>query len=204
MTVYVNQYTGDILGIRSGPTWLNQVHQFHLRLLAGATGKTIVSWAGLLMTLLTLSGLYLWWPIKRVFVNWAAGGRRVWFDLHNAVGIFSWVFLFLLGLTGAVIGFESVTTPFLYRVTGSQPFQGSLTIEPVPGGRTLTPVLLHGGLVVGLRGRVPGRSGREPHGVETRRGRCGRWRGGRLRGRGAGAEKGCQSKSSSHGIHFTA
>jgi len=55
--VYVNQYTGEILGERSGPTWLAEVHQLHLRLLAGATGKTIVSWAGVLMLLLTISGL---------------------------------------------------------------------------------------------------------------------------------------------------
>jgi uncharacterized iron-regulated membrane protein len=136
-TVYVNQYTGQILGTRSGPTWLSQVHQLHLRLLAGAAGKTVVSWAGLLMTLLTLSGLYLWWPIKRVSVNWARGGRRAWFDVHNAVGIFSWVFLFLLGLTGVVIGFESVTTPLLYRMTGSQPSAGSVAIDPVPGGRVI-------------------------------------------------------------------
>lgn len=138
-TVYVNQYTGEILGTRSGPTWLSQLHQVHLRLLAGPVGKSIVSWAGLLMTLLTLSGLYLWWPIKRVSVSWARGGRRAWFDVHNAVGIFAWVFLFLLGLTGVVIGFESVTTPLFYRVTGSHPSTGSGAIDPVPGARMMTP-----------------------------------------------------------------
>jgi uncharacterized iron-regulated membrane protein len=55
--VFVNEYTGEILGTRTGPTWLGQVHQLHLRLLAGDTGNTIVSWAGVLMVFLTLSGI---------------------------------------------------------------------------------------------------------------------------------------------------
>ncbi len=120
--IYVNQYTGEILGERSGPTWLSQVHQLHLRLLAGAAGKTVVSWAGVLTLLLTISGLYLWWPVRRLSVNWAAGGRRRWFDLHNTIGVLAFVFLFVLSLTGIVIGFESVTSPMFYRMTNSQPY----------------------------------------------------------------------------------
>ena len=61
MTVFVNQYTGDILGTRSGPTWLNNIHQIHLRLLAGNAGKRIVSWAAVVMLFLLVSGVYLWW-----------------------------------------------------------------------------------------------------------------------------------------------
>ena len=137
--VFVNPYTGEILGIRTAPTWLNQVHQFHLRLLAGNAGKTIVSWAGVVMTLLTLSGIYLWWPVKRVSVNRAAGGRRLWFDLHNAVGVFSFAFLFLLSLTGVVIGFERVTTPMIYKATASQPYPQNVQVTPDPAARRITP-----------------------------------------------------------------
>jgi uncharacterized iron-regulated membrane protein len=137
--VYVNQYTGEILGARSGPTWLAQVHQLHLRLLAGAAGKTIVSWAGVLTLLLTISGVYLWWPVKRVRINWAAGGRRRWFDVHNTIGVLAFVFLFILSLTGVVIGFESVTSPLFYRMTDSQPYPFAVPVTPRPGGRLLTP-----------------------------------------------------------------
>jgi uncharacterized iron-regulated membrane protein len=136
--VYVNQYTGEILGERSGPTWLAQVHQLHLRLLAGAVGKTIVSWAGVLMLLLTISGLYLWWPVKRIRINWAAGGRRRWFDVHNTIGVLAFVFLFIVSLTGVVIGFESMTSPMFYRLTNSQPYPFAIAVEPRPGVRLLT------------------------------------------------------------------
>jgi uncharacterized iron-regulated membrane protein len=137
--VFVNQYTGEILGERSGPTWLSQIHQLHLRLLAGQTGKTIVSWAGVLMLLLTISGLYLWWPVKRVSVKWAAGGRRRWFDLHNTVGVFGFVFLFTLGLTGSIIGFESVTSPMFYGLTHSRPYPFAVPVTPRPGAQMVTP-----------------------------------------------------------------
>jgi uncharacterized iron-regulated membrane protein len=136
---FVNQYTGEVLGRRNAPTWLNEVHQIHLRLLAGETGKTIVSWAGVVMMLLSISGLYLWWPVKRIAIDPAAGGRRLWFDVHNAVGVFSFVFLLVLALTGALIGFERVTTPLLYRATGSRPYPGNVPVKPVPGGRVIPP-----------------------------------------------------------------
>jgi uncharacterized iron-regulated membrane protein len=138
--VFVNEYTGEILGTRSAPTWLGTIHQLHLRLLAGDTGKAIVSWAGVLTMLLTVSGLYLWWPIKRVGIRGGpARGWRFWFDTHNAIGVYALVFLFLLALTGIVIGFEATTTPLLYRVTGSRPSPGGLTVTPAAGARALTP-----------------------------------------------------------------
>ena len=137
--VFINQYTGEVLGVRNAPTWLNQVHQFHLRLLGGDAGRTVVSWAGVAMMLLALSGVYLWWPAKRVSINLAAGGRRAWFDVHNAIGILTFAFLFLLSLTGVIIGFERVTTPRLYKVTGSQPVLPSMAVTPIAGARTITP-----------------------------------------------------------------
>ena len=82
-----------------------------------------MSWAGVLLMALSLSGMYLWWPIKRVSISRAARGRRFWFDVHNALGVYALVFLFVLALTGVVIGFDSWTTPLLYRVTGSQPYR---------------------------------------------------------------------------------
>jgi uncharacterized iron-regulated membrane protein len=127
---YVNQYTGEILGSTTGPdavsTFLGNVHTLHLRLLIrnkANTGGMIESCAALVLIFLTLSGLYLWWPVKRVKIQWTGPSRRIWFDLHNASGIFSLVFLLILATTGAVIGFEETTTPFFFKITGSEPAQ---------------------------------------------------------------------------------
>jgi uncharacterized iron-regulated membrane protein len=109
----IDQYTGRVLGVRQSSdlvnTTLNSIHQIHLRLgirSRSDPGKKIMSWAGVAMLFLLLSGVYLWWPYQRVTIQWSGWSMRTWLDIHNAVGIFSFVFLLVLAVTGVVIGFE--------------------------------------------------------------------------------------------------
>ena len=142
--VAVNPYTGEVLGIRpGGQDFLGYVHQLHLRLLIrnrADSGKKIVSWAGIGMLVLMISGLYLWWPVKRIGIDRRATGRRFWFDLHNATGIFSLAFLLLLTITGLMIGFEESTVPAFYSLTGSQPSKApGPPPAPPTGAKPITP-----------------------------------------------------------------
>ena len=142
--VYVNQHTGEILGVRpGGMDWLGRIHQLHLRLLLRTPadpGKKIMSWAGVAIVFLALSGLYLWWPYQRVTIKGPAASWRFWFDLHNAVGICSFAFLLVLAVTGVMIGFEETTVPLFYRITGSHPAQPPRTVPPPPAGaRRISP-----------------------------------------------------------------
>lgn len=141
--VYVNQYTGDILGVKPDQMgFLDYVHQLHIRLLwrqKSDPGKKIVSWVGVSMLLLLFSGLYLWWPQKRIKVKKGSTGRRFWFDLHNVIGIFSLVFLLLLAVTGVVLGFEKTTNPVFYKITGSQPSRPPASFPaPPPDAKPIT------------------------------------------------------------------
>lgn len=118
--VAVNQYTGAVLGIRTrGWTLLGFVRALHVRLAAGAVGKNIVKWSAVAMVISLASGLYLWWPLKRVRIRGPWRSRRFWFDLHNSTGIFSVLPLLALALTGAVIGFEDQAVSLLDKLTGS-------------------------------------------------------------------------------------
>lgn len=142
--LYVDQYTGAVLDVDSGgPDWLNVVHQMHLRLLIqsrGDPGKKIVTGAAAILLLMSLSGLYLWWPLKRVRVAWDGGNRRSWFDLHNASGVLAFAFLLVLTATGLVMGFEAASTALFYRATGSQPsHRPDLHVTPVPGAVPIGP-----------------------------------------------------------------
>lgn len=149
--VYLNQYTGEILGVQQGPdsigAALNLVHQFHLRLAIrnqADTGKEIIKWVGVAILFLLFTGLYLWWPVKRVTIKKVASSRRFWFDLHNAVGIFSFVFLLALAITGTVIGFEDKTVPWFYKMTGSQPLvvynrAAKFEVTPTADSKPITP-----------------------------------------------------------------
>jgi uncharacterized iron-regulated membrane protein len=92
------------------------------------------------MLFLVLSGLYLWWPVKRATVTTGKSAFRTWYDWHNAVGIFSFVFLLLLSATGVFIGFESSAVPLAYRLTGSSPVPPiSPKITAQPGVPQISP-----------------------------------------------------------------
>jgi len=134
--VYVNPYTGEVLGVRpGGMDFLTRVHQLHLRLLIRTQadpGKKIMSWAGAVILFLSISGVYLWWPYMQVKVRRPWWSRRFWLDAHNAVGICSFAFLLVLAATGVMIGFEETTVPAVYRMTGSQPMQLPRTFPAPP------------------------------------------------------------------------
>ena len=120
LQVFIDPYTGFILGERSPATILNTIHQVHLRLLAGETGSWIVTIATCVLLFLVASGIYLWWPVKRATVKWSASARRIHFDLHNTAGIYSACFLFVLGLTGIAIHFDNGLEEFLHQRAGTR------------------------------------------------------------------------------------
>lgn len=139
-TVFVNPYTLAVIGVRPpGTDWLSNVHQLHLRLLT-TWGRPLVRWSGVIMVLLLLSGVYLWWPTKRLSVTTGRSPFRTWFDWHNVVGMYSFVFLLMLSLTGVFIGFSNVAIPLAYSVTGSEPAKAIPTRQQAfPGAHQISP-----------------------------------------------------------------
>jgi uncharacterized iron-regulated membrane protein len=140
--VCVNQYTGEVLGTRTrGQTAFGLAHDLHVRLASGDVGRSIMKWSDVAMLVSLASGLYLWWPRKRVGIR----GRRsaaFWFDLHNSVGIFAMAPLLVLALTGAVIGFEDQAAALLGRITsgvqvGAQ--NGAAPRQTANGTSAITP-----------------------------------------------------------------
>ena len=138
-TVYVDPYTGRVLGKRQGRGFMPAVHQMHMRLLLGKTGDMIVSISALALMFLALSGIILWWPLKRVTVAVRKSWRRFNFDLHHAIGFYSSLFLLPLAFTGVMIGFEDSTVPAMYRITNSEPLAATLPSTPVKGATPISP-----------------------------------------------------------------
>lgn len=107
IVLFVNPYTGDVLGFPNQANhFMSRVHQFHTHLLAGQVGKQIVGWSGVLLLVLSISGIILWWPAKLFRVRWSGSGRRFNFELHNAVGVLSLIFLFTFAWTAVCIHWE--------------------------------------------------------------------------------------------------
>lgn len=121
---YVNQYTGKVLGVRTrGQTFLGVVRALHTRLGFGKIGREISRWSAVAALFSAVSGLYLWWPLKRITIRRKSGPRRFWFDVHNVIGICSLGPLALLAVTGVVLGFEQQAASVIYRFTRSGPTQ---------------------------------------------------------------------------------
>jgi uncharacterized iron-regulated membrane protein len=141
--VYVNQYTGEILGVRTrGQTLLGFTRALHVRLGAGDVGRDILKWSTVAMLFSLASGLCLWWPLKRVRTRGGWRQRRFWFDLHNALGIFALFPLLVLALTGGIIGFEDLAARLINKLAGSTTSNTSQTStqqEPSADGTPITP-----------------------------------------------------------------
>jgi uncharacterized iron-regulated membrane protein len=91
------------------------VHEFHTNLLFGDRGAFVMMLIAALLILLGISGILLWWPRKILSVRWSASGRRIVFDLHNAIGFDSFVFLLLFGITGVVAHWQLTWLPMTNR-----------------------------------------------------------------------------------------
>jgi len=148
----VNQYTGEELGDPAkGNQFMQRAHQFHTHLLLGEVGGEITGWSSVFLLGLSVSGLILWWPRKL----WKFTGRRASrfnFDLHNVLGLYSSIFLFLFGLTGVVIHFENQTARLINRLTGSTEPQPVKAAAQAAGAQPLGPDAL---LAVAIQ-TVPG------------------------------------------------
>jgi uncharacterized iron-regulated membrane protein len=84
-------------------------------MLLGDRGAFVMMTMAVLLILLSATGIILWWPRKILNVNWKASGRRINFDLHNAIGFYAFVFMFLFGVTGVVVHWQPKWLPMTNR-----------------------------------------------------------------------------------------
>lgn len=117
MTNYmVDPADGRILGSdlpRQG--FLAFMGQFHHNLLLRDWwGKEILGAIGVLTLFSALSGLYLWWPLRKKFwrsVSWRRGTpkARLLLDIHNSFGFWAMIPLVIFGFTAMTLGYREVT-----------------------------------------------------------------------------------------------
>ena len=118
----------------TGDGALRVLHVLHGSLMIPGTGRQIVGWVGVAMLLSSLTGLWLWWPLKgrvREGLRWK---RRPDFNsnLHHLGGFWIALPLAVLSATGVWISFPSLFSPSASgpRPSPSQPLaQPKLTAD---------------------------------------------------------------------------
>jgi uncharacterized iron-regulated membrane protein len=109
--VFVNPYTGEILGKRQEKNrifkWILQLHD---KLLIGKPGKIIVGTAAFLFLVINITGLLLWtgWRnlAKGFSIKLDGHPKRANYDIHKVVGIVAVIFLSLTAFTGFLWSFK--------------------------------------------------------------------------------------------------
>jgi len=138
LQVFVNQYTGQVLGARDpAKAFMVFVHQLHSNLLGGPALKAITTWGSVILCLLAISGIYLWWPRKIFGANLKANGRRINFDLHNSIGLYASLFVFIFAFTAVVMHWEEEFYPVANGLTRSADDlpDPKLSSTPTPGAK---------------------------------------------------------------------
>lgn len=104
--VWIDGATGTVLGIRSAgqlraaPTFI--VRKLHGSLAIPRAGHALVITGTLATLLLSLSGLWLWWPDKLWRIR-GGSWKRVAFDLHHLLGITGLALFVVMSVTGVIL-----------------------------------------------------------------------------------------------------
>lgn len=148
--VYINPYTGEVLGARSKDTWaLNnvmwKVYWLHRDLLLGDKGKLVLGIAALLWTLNCFIGFYLTLPRainkkmakkKEKRASWLKRWQPAWrirtksnffkfnYDIHHAFGLWLWLMLLVIAWSSVGFNLPPVYQPVMQTLVGFEPFGG--------------------------------------------------------------------------------
>jgi uncharacterized iron-regulated membrane protein/flavodoxin len=132
-TVFINPYTGELLGgLSTTHNVLHEIVDWHRWLgtegESRAIGKAITGACNLAFFWLAVTGVFLWWPhnwkwrglkTSLVFQRRLSGKARDW-NWHNVIGFWSSSVLVVLTLTAAVMSYPWAND-LLYTLTGSEP-----------------------------------------------------------------------------------
>ena len=129
-SVYIDQYTGEIKGKYERAPFFTTMFKLHRWLLDSMKpdggifwGKMIVGVSTLMFVFVLISGIIIWLPRSakalknslKISVN--KGWKRFWYDLHIAGGLYTFIFLLVLALTGLTWSFGWYRTGF-YKAFG--------------------------------------------------------------------------------------
>jgi uncharacterized iron-regulated membrane protein len=131
--IFADQYTAHVLGTLSVARFVLIMHALH------EANGILMGCSAIVLILSVTSGLYLWWPQKRIKISVSWPSRLSYFDLHNSVGFMSSLFFLVFALTGVYMAFDTWTVPATYKITGSRPLRGDPPSTPQESARPVSP-----------------------------------------------------------------
>jgi uncharacterized iron-regulated membrane protein len=140
--VFVDPYTGKVLGERKGDAYLmGFVYALHYELASGKWGSRIVSITALAWIVIGVSGLLIWPSWKRLKQGFRVRTSRWLFanyDYHKVVGIIAAGFILVLGVSGSIFQFHEQVEPVVAAVTRSPEAPELKSVPPSKGATRLS------------------------------------------------------------------
>jgi uncharacterized iron-regulated membrane protein len=92
------------------PAFVTWLAHFHGELLAGRTGLKWNGVGAMAVAVLCITGAVIWWPAKggwwrRMSIQRSARGHRLHWELHNTLGFWTFLLIFLWAITGIYFAF---------------------------------------------------------------------------------------------------
>jgi uncharacterized iron-regulated membrane protein len=127
VTVYLDPPTARVLATAEfRNSLIGFLHRFHENLtIPEYSGRAVVGWVGVGMLVLSLSGIYLWWPRNAGFLRglrWRRGPATS-FNLHHLFGFWIAIPLAVVSATGIYLGFPQQARELLASVAPMTPQQ---------------------------------------------------------------------------------
>ncbi|AZA72411.1 PepSY-associated TM helix domain-containing protein [Chryseobacterium indoltheticum] len=127
--IYVNQYTGEVLGIYNEKYDIFPIlKSIHWSLLLKADwGKYVVGIPVVLFIIMLITGIILWWPKNknarksRLSFDWknVKTWKRKNYDLHNVLGFYASFIALLISLSGLYFAYPWMKNAFNFTLSGS-------------------------------------------------------------------------------------
>ncbi len=119
----VDPYSGEIVKKRFwGRFAMTWIYDLHYTLLLDDTGKVWMAVVGVVLLISLFSGLYLWWPPKQKWraaltIKARASRERLIYDLHKVGGVYGFVVVLVLALTGVALEIPDYVNPLINAVS---------------------------------------------------------------------------------------
>ena len=141
LTAYLDPPTGKVLDVVDFRASLfGFLHVFHENLtIPEYNGRQIVGWAGVGMLILSLTGIWLWWPRGANFLRGLRWRRSslFTFNLHNLLGFWISLPLAVVSATGIYLSFPQTAREAMSSIAPMTP-QGQRDFGPVAQRTALT------------------------------------------------------------------
>ena len=124
-------------------SWLLDLH---VNLLIGPNGRTVNGVGGILLTLMCATGAVIWWPgikswRRSLMVNPKSKWKRLNWELHSAIGFWTFALVFMWSFTGIYLVFPDPFQNAIHRIAPLDYYRPiSFESEPRLSGATLVRV----------------------------------------------------------------